>query len=593
MPRHITPHTSLENLKREAKRWLKALRTGDADARARLDRANSAAPQAPALRHVQHALAREFGLSGWRALKDALAEPDHRPRASAELITRFLDNACPDHHVRGGPDHVRARHTAMRLLERYPDIAQSNLYTAMVCGDLAMVEQMLAEQPELANRKSSDPAPARSKVGDSGDLYHDLGAKGWEPLLYLCFTRLPLPAANENALPIARLLLEHGADPTVYFKAGGSKYTPLVGAIGEGEEDRPAHPQRDALVKLLLDRGANPYDNQVIYNLRFHAKVLWFLKLSYARSLELGRKADWDDPEWSMLNMGGYGSGARWHLDLAISHNDIELAEWCLAHGASPNAAPARAERFSKRTLYEDAVLQGRTEIAELLLQYGAVRSDVSPDPIALLVAACMRLDRDEVRAQIAAHPEYLQSTEPLFAAAREDRADVAAFLLELGWKPDLENAQKERALHIAGYANAINVAKLLIAHGAEIDPVESNWGNTPMGAAAYSQSLGMLDLLGPYSHDVWGLTFAGKLERLREVLADKPERARVAYDGHTPLMWLPTFDERLAIEVAEVFLSHGADPSLRNRDGMTAADRAEQIGMFELAELLRGKSGA
>jgi hypothetical protein len=113
------------------------------------------------------------------------------------------------------------------------------------------------------------------------------------------------------------------------------------------------------------------------------------------------------------------------------------------------------------------------------------------------------------------------------------------------------------------------------------------------MGAAAYSQSLGMLDLLGPYSHDVWGLTFAGKLERLREVLADKPERGRVAYDGHTPLMWLPTFDERLAIEVAEVFLSHGADPSLCNRDGMTAADRAEQIGMFELAELLRGKSGA
>ena len=100
----------------------------------------------------------------------------------------------------------------MRLLERYPDIAQANFYTAIVCGDLAMAGWMLAEQPELANRKSSDPAPERSKIGGSGHLYHDLGTKGWEPLLYLCFTRLPLPAANENAVPIARLLLDELAE---------------------------------------------------------------------------------------------------------------------------------------------------------------------------------------------------------------------------------------------------------------------------------------------------------------------------------------------------------------------------------------------
>jgi hypothetical protein len=27
-----------------------------------------------------------------------------------------------------------------------------------------------------------------------------------------------------------------------------------------------------------------------------------------------------------MLDMGGYGSGARWHLDLAIRDNNVELA---------------------------------------------------------------------------------------------------------------------------------------------------------------------------------------------------------------------------------------------------------------------------
>src|SRR4026209_1543767 len=47
----------------------------------------------------------------------------------AAALSRFLDNACPDHHVRGGPDHVRAAHTAMRLLARYPDIPRADFYS--------------------------------------------------------------------------------------------------------------------------------------------------------------------------------------------------------------------------------------------------------------------------------------------------------------------------------------------------------------------------------------------------------------------------------------------------------------------------------
>jgi len=58
---------------------------------------------------------------------------------SAALVSRFLDNACPDHHVRGGSDHVRAQGTAMRLLARYPEIASADFYTEVVCGDLEAV----------------------------------------------------------------------------------------------------------------------------------------------------------------------------------------------------------------------------------------------------------------------------------------------------------------------------------------------------------------------------------------------------------------------------------------------------------------------
>ena len=302
--------------------------------------------------------------------------------ATDDVIARFLDNACPDHHVRGGSDHVRAKHTAMRLLERHPAIATANLYTAVVCGELESVRQFLATDAALATRPSGEPGAGRTGVGGELDLVkRDWGAKGWEPLLYLCFTRLPLPAVTDNAVAIAALLLDHGANPNAYFMAGDSRYTPLVGAIGEGEEGRPAHQRRDELVATLLGRGAEPYDQQVVYNIHFNGKVLWFLETIYQHSLRLGRAADWADPDWRMLDMGGYGSGARWHLDIAVEHNDLSLAEWCLTHGANPNAAPGPQRRNRQRSLYEEALVRGHVEMAELLVRHGAAPFNARPRP--------------------------------------------------------------------------------------------------------------------------------------------------------------------------------------------------------------------
>jgi hypothetical protein len=75
MPRPITPATSLDNLRREAKRWLRALRAHEPDARARFDRAWPGAPADPVLRDVQHALAREHGHENWITLRAAVEQP--------------------------------------------------------------------------------------------------------------------------------------------------------------------------------------------------------------------------------------------------------------------------------------------------------------------------------------------------------------------------------------------------------------------------------------------------------------------------------------------------------------------------------------
>jgi ankyrin repeat protein len=174
------------------------------------------------------------------------------------LLRWFVRNACPDHTVRGGPSHVTARNTAGRLLRLHPEIVESGLVPALILGDVARVERILAADPNAVNER--------------------LAPKDWTPLLYLCFTRLPSHSdASDNAVEIARLLLDAGADPNAHFMAGDSRYTPMVGAIGEGEEERPPHPRRDELVRLLLERGAEPYDIQVAYNIHYHGNVLWFL----------------------------------------------------------------------------------------------------------------------------------------------------------------------------------------------------------------------------------------------------------------------------------------------------------------------------
>jgi ankyrin repeat protein len=199
-----------------------------------------------------------------------------------------------------------------------------------------------------------------------------------------------------------------------------------------------------------------------------------------------------------------------------------------------------------------------------------------------------MQLDRDKVQSMLEQHPEYLQSTGAMFQAVRLDRADIVAFLLDLGVPIDIEDRHKNRPLHIAAANDALHVAALLIERGAEIDPVETNWENTPLDFAVYHWQPRMIDLLSRVSRDVWNLTFTGKVDRLRELLRAQPDLATaVNTNGATLLMWLPD-DEARALEIARLLLSHGADPSIRNKGGQTAADLADKRGLADVAEVLR-----
>jgi ankyrin repeat protein len=463
---------------------------------------------------------------------------------------------------------------AGRLLRQYPEIARASLYSAIVCGERQEVERILAERPEAPREPG--------------------GSRGWPPLLYLCFTRFTNSQTSANAVAIARVLLDSGADPNAFYMAGDSRYTALVGIAGEGEQDSPRQPQARELFQPLLEHGAAPFDIQVLYNTHFSGDMLWWLTPVYAYTVNHGRQTAWEDPSWSMLDMGGYGPGAYFVLNAALERNDVTLAEWVLAHGASPNITTSHHPKFKpEHILLDRAMVEGLDEMAALLARYEARRG---PRPLTdeqRFVAACLRLDREAVLVEIEQHPEYLRSPAAIFAAARRDRADVVAFLLGLGVPLEIEDTAKQRALHVAAGYDALQVAKLLVDRGAEIDPIENNWGATPLGIAAYGDREEMRDFLSRFSKDVWTLSSGGYLDRLADVLAAEPKLATlVAGNGITPL-WLLPEDAARALEIVEVFLGYGADPTLRDRNGKTAADWALERGMRDVARRLGSRGAA
>jgi hypothetical protein len=99
MQRKLTSTTTLDNLRKEAKRWLKALRENDTQAFEHLRSAYPRVSDQPVLRDVQHALAREHGFENWKELKLALEKPPESaqpPAESRKLTAEDYQQAAQD-----------------------------------------------------------------------------------------------------------------------------------------------------------------------------------------------------------------------------------------------------------------------------------------------------------------------------------------------------------------------------------------------------------------------------------------------------------------------------------------------------------------
>ena len=261
----------------------------------------------------------------------------------------------------------------------------------------------------------------------------------WEPLLYLAYSRVD---AAPQALEVARLLLDHGADPNAGFLWDGlpSPFTALTGAFGRGEGDPPPHPDALALARLLLEAGADPTDTQATYNLHWTEDDAW---------LEL------------LLEFGyGRGDGGPWHARLAPAHpTPRETAEDCLMWAAL-EGFPRRVDAAARRPASTPTARAPATRSSRAARRSRSPCSKATPRSRGVLQAAgarepeLERAQRVEAAYMAADASRHRPAAAGLIArAAAQGNAAAVALLLERG--ADV-NAFGERAtaLHEAAWRN-------------------------------------------------------------------------------------------------------------------------------------------
>jgi len=364
---------------------------------------------------------------------------------------------------------------AEALLAAHPELRTSDIHTAAVLGDDELVRRFLAADPSSVHAKSPPYG---------GDALNYLGLSK--------YLRLD-PTRSEAFLRAARALLDAGADPNTGFWTTGKfpEYeSALYGAAGV------AH--HAALTRLLIERGANPNDEDAVYHcpegddLGAMQVLVETGKVTPENlSLMLVRKHDWHDYQ-GVKYLLEHGAGPNlkrnrgWHplLHAIARDNDLRIIELLLDHGADPTI------RNKETSAIELAARRGRGDVLERFVQRGFPLDLKGVDR---LIAACAMDDgakvAELVRREPGLVPELLAQGSTLLAefTGTWNTAGVR-HLLDLGvpvtslYKGDgyFDIASNSTALHVAAWKLRADLVQLLLERGAAVNARDSK-GRTPL----------------------------------------------------------------------------------------------------------------
>lgn len=430
---HVLPERpNLSHLKEQAKDLLTAHQSGDS---ATLDRVRPYFDSTIdfGLSEAQLVVAREYGFESWAKLKHHV-ELRVGDLSLVEEADRLATAA-----MGSDLDAVRTR------LSESPDLGKSSLSAACATGATETVRQWIAANPQVVHEK--------------------IGEKGWEPLLYTCYSCLLKDETYRPRLvETAKVLLDAGADPNAnWLNPEWDNYPEPCLYGSTGVNNCPE------LAKLLLKAGANPNDGESLY----HSTELpdpTCLKLlldnggDIAHGNVLPRLLDREEPEW-----------LRMVLSYAKDPSQIPpVIPHALQRGRATETfavliasrVPLNMRDHNNLTPYQSATRLGRNDVAELLVAAGADTTLTEADNL------FARLNRGEAVSPQEISPEVIRllNSEPvpeIVRQAENGNDAVLEALLAAGLNPNVFQSHST-ALHQACLNGRLSTVQILLRHGAD-----------------------------------------------------------------------------------------------------------------------------
>jgi ankyrin repeat protein len=469
---------NLEQYKNQAKDLLRAHAQAQSEAVRRIARHHPRLLKQPLdaiqlasfqLSDAQLVIAREHGFESW----PKLAKHIETLRLSREVASlddptaAFIEAACSprDAHRSGTLEE------AEMILARYSHVAASSIHTAAILADEANVRAYLARDPSSATAKG--------------------GPRGWDALTHLCFSRyLRLDRTRSDAfVGTAGALLDAGASPNTGWieMIDHPNPRPVLEAAIYGAAGIAQHA---GLTRLLLERGADPNDEETAYHVietNDNTVLNILLESGKFNERSLGtallRKCDWHDLDGLRLVLK-HGADPNWMtvwgqtaLHQAVRRdNRLKMIELLLDHAANP----ALPNRDGKSAILI-AARRGRADALDLFEKRG---TPINLAGVDALIAACARDRKETIRSLIADEPrvksELIDQGGTLLAefvgvgnlAGVRNLLDLGASVTALYREGDgyYGIAKESTALHVAAWRARHDVVKELIAHGAPVN---------------------------------------------------------------------------------------------------------------------------
>ncbi|HEX3092707.1 MAG TPA: ankyrin repeat domain-containing protein, partial [Candidatus Angelobacter sp.] len=448
-----------------------------------------------ALADAQLVIAREHGFESWPKFAKRIEIINNEAAARENPVAAFIEAAI----WHGTLDAAEA------ILAAHPEIARTSIHVAAVLGDDAAVRRFIAADPQNVTKKEPPY---------DGDA-----------LVYLCLSKyLRLDKTrSETFMRAATALLDAGADPNTGFTAKdeyGDFETALYGAAGVAHHAE--------LTRLLLERGADPNDNETFYHTpeTYDNDALKVLVESGKMRPDLLagmllRKADWHDYEGikyllehgadpNRMTIWGYTA-----LHQAVRRdNGIELIDLMLDHGADPTIKTVTeiAAHFppvdGQRSAVALAARRGRSDVLWTFARRGFPMPMPHDGLEHLIVSACAARSgaagaraffeqfqhlanaaTPRKSAELRGVSELLPEGSSLLAQfAGNGNTKGVQYLLDLfvpvdalyQGDPYFDIAKDSTALHVAAWKAWPKTVKLLIERGANVNAQDAK-GRTPL----------------------------------------------------------------------------------------------------------------